>query len=125
MDFKRLTSCIFFFSSLIFAQEAAWSSCFLDASDYIFFSSSSSSSSSQLGILILSLQHCFLPRVMKGVDFFFFPASSGDVIAGLGIFTVFLHAAVPGVENHSSGWGKRGGKARNSFECKEKPCDVT
>lgn len=62
---------------------------------------------------------------MKGVGSFLFPASSGDVIAGLGIFTVFLHAAVPGVENHSCGWGKRGGEAHNSFECKEKPRDVT
>lgn len=121
MDFKRLTSCIFFFPSLIFAQEEAWSSCFLDASEFFFFSSSS-----QLGILILSVQHCSLPRVMKGVGSFLFPASSGDVIAGLGIFTVSLQAAVPRVENHSSDWGKRGGgKAHNSFECKEKPRDVT
>ena len=29
----------FFFPSLIFAREAAWSSCFLDASDYFFSSS--------------------------------------------------------------------------------------
>lgn len=66
------------------------------------------------------------PRVMKGVGSFLFAASCGDAITGLGIFTVFQHAAVPGVENHSSGWGKRGGgKAHNSFECKEKPGDVT
>lgn len=98
MDFKRLTS-RGFFPSLIFAREAAWSSCFLDASDDFFLLLLLTPRDS----LSLSVRRCSLPRVMKGVGSFL-PCQLRRCYHGAGDIYFFPHAAVPGVENRSSRW---------------------